>query len=321
MTDIRGWHGHLLFAFWVMDVLKPGIFVELGTHRGDSYCAFCQAVRELSLETRCWAVDTWKGDAQAGYYDETIFKDLAGYHQKKYSDFSNLIRKTFDDALPLFEDASIDLLHIDGHHTYEDAEHDFFSWLPKISGNGIVLMHDTQVHGQGFGVWKLFGELSEKYPSFEFTHSNGLGILGVGNTQPPGIKRLFAMSRFEAEEVRAYFRNLGTKLNRQESEGLEAARDEIEKLRDKLKESTATALELQESVRDLKARLTAVNSELDEAKRQNGAFEMMIDQRDRSLNEILSSRGWRWLTRFRRAKQMLGIRRLAKKQNNPGDPS
>ena len=91
----------------------------------------------------------------------------------------------FDNALSMFEDSSIDLLHIDGYHTYEAVKHDFTSWYPKLSENSIVLFHDIEVRKGDFGVYRLWEELSE-LPHFEFSHSNGLGILF-----PTGVPDLF----------------------------------------------------------------------------------------------------------------------------------
>ncbi len=181
------WVEHIPFAFFLIEILRPGLLVELGVHSGNSYNAFCQAVSALQIDTKCCGVDTWKGDEQAFFYDESVFKDLEAYQREGYGDFSSLLRMTFDEALGHFSDGTIDLLHIDGLHTYDAVKHDFESWLPKMSEKGVMLLHDTQVHDRDFGVWRLWEEISGSYPSFEFRHGYGLGVAAIGKSVSQGF--------------------------------------------------------------------------------------------------------------------------------------
>src|SRR6202044_2033045 len=153
-------------------------------HTGVSYTAFCQAVQAEGFPTRCFAVDTWRGDDHAGHYPEEVFNEFAAYHDSHFADFSRMLRCTFDDACETFDDTSIDLLHIDGFHTYEAVKGDFTRWLPKLSARGGVLFHDSNEYREGFGVWRFWDQISAKWPSFGFTHAHGLGVLCTGAEIP-----------------------------------------------------------------------------------------------------------------------------------------
>ena len=91
------WLEHAPFAFWLTAALRPRTVVELGVHRGFSYFAFCQAVQRLALDTRCFAVDHWVGDAHAGFYGEDVYQRCLPA-QPPLWDFSHLIRADFSDA-------------------------------------------------------------------------------------------------------------------------------------------------------------------------------------------------------------------------------
>jgi hypothetical protein len=89
----------------------------------------------------------------------------------------------------------LDLLHLDGLHTYDVVKHDFVSWVPKFSRGGVaLLLHDINVHQADFGVWRLWQELPKQYPHFEFHHCFGLGVLSVGTEPPEAIAELGALT-------------------------------------------------------------------------------------------------------------------------------
>ena len=100
------WFGHVPFAHWLVGACRPGLLVELGTHNGASYAAFCDAILANRLPTRAVAIDTWQGDSQAGFYDNTVYEDLKAFHDPRYGTFSTLIRARFDEALNEFADRS-----------------------------------------------------------------------------------------------------------------------------------------------------------------------------------------------------------------------
>ena len=178
--DISAWIEHIPFAFWLIEVLKPKITVELGVHNGTSYFSFCQAVKRLNIDATCYGVDTWKGDEHSGFYEEEVFGKVIDHNRQEYSRFSTLIRSTFDEAKDYFIDRSIDLLHIDGLHTYEAVKHDFETWFPKLTADALVVFHDINVRDRNFGVFKLWEELKQQYRHFQFDFGHGLGVLAIG---------------------------------------------------------------------------------------------------------------------------------------------
>jgi hypothetical protein len=209
------WIEHVPFSFALAQMLRPRTFVELGTYAGASYCAFCEAVRQLLLDTRCFAVDTWHGDEHAGYYAESVYQELKTYHDPRYANFSHLMRETFDQAANKFNEASIDLLHIDGLHTYEAVKHDFETWLPKMSSTGVVLFHDISERSGDFGVWKCWEELKTRYPAFEFVHGHGLGLLFVGTDMPPDLESLCHATTEQQQSIRLFYSSLGGRFTKE----------------------------------------------------------------------------------------------------------
>jgi rhamnosyltransferase len=156
-------------------------------------------------------VDTWKGDAQAGLYGEEVLRELKEHHDGLYGSFSKLVVGRFEEAAKGVKEGAVDLLHIDGMHGYEAVRGDFEKWLPKMSSRGVMLLHDTQERGEGFGVWRLWQEIAKRYRHFEFTHGHGLGVVGVG--EELGVFGEFLeWGERDPEGVRSLFGTLGARM-------------------------------------------------------------------------------------------------------------
>ena len=183
------WSGHLPFAADLIDLTKPSVLVELGTHYGESYFGFCQAILERGIQCRAYAVDNWTGDLHTGPYGSAVFEAVSAHNRVFYSSFSTLLRMTFDEAAARFEDGAVDLLHLDGCHTYDAIKHDFETWLPKVSLGGVVLIHDIDIQKGDFGAWRFWEEISSSFPSFAFHQSCGLGV--VVNSRGSGVDNAF----------------------------------------------------------------------------------------------------------------------------------
>ncbi len=178
-NDLGGpWSGHKYFGYDLVRNFQPKKVVELGTHLGCSLFSFGQAVKDGKLSTELDAIDTWQGDEHAGAYGEIIFTRINEIRDAFYSKVKiNFIRTTFDKAALNYEDNSIDILHIDGLHTYKAVKHDFDTWFRKVKKDGIIILHDIVERENGFEVYKLWNELKKKFGTLEFGHSHGLGII------------------------------------------------------------------------------------------------------------------------------------------------
>jgi hypothetical protein len=162
---VSAWKGHKNFAIWLIHRLAPETIVDLGVDFG--YSTFCFAISGIG---HVYAVDTFEGDEHAGFRNtqesvESIIKKLG-------LDNITLVSGTFENVARSW-DKELDVLHIDGLHTYEAVRRDYESWVKFVKPTGVILLHDTCV--DSFGVRRLFDQID--LPKANFVHSNGLGVL------------------------------------------------------------------------------------------------------------------------------------------------
>lgn len=201
LTRTTSWGGHIPFMFCLMNYMRPRTYLELGTHYGASFFAVCQAIQDFQIDCSPTAVDLWLGDEHAGKYDEDVYKSFKRILEDRYAGIGHILRKDFTEAAADFGNHTLDLIHIDGLHTYEAVKNDYETWLPRASENGVILFHDTNVREREFGVWKFWDEIKDNYTNFNFTHTHGLGIIALGSAASnPVIPLLQAINHSDASK-------------------------------------------------------------------------------------------------------------------------
>lgn len=162
------WACHVPFARKLIAQLEPMLIVELGVYQGGSLFRMAQICQDLKLPTRFLGVDAWQGDHFIGWFGksgEEIYRAVS--HQAATIPSVAIYRGSFDKARLMFQlRGLIDILHIDGSHSYEQVKHDFENWLPYLRPGGQVWLHDALKLGKGpggldFGVKRFFHELAD----------------------------------------------------------------------------------------------------------------------------------------------------------------
>lgn len=220
-TTQTPWQGLTPVAAWLVCDLRPARIVELGSYRGDSFFAFLQAAEGDDQVTDLVAIDSWNGDQHTGPYGDAVLEQFMTELTHRADPRARHIRSFFAEAVAKFQDSSIDLLHIDGAHDYASVRADYETWLPKMADNGVIIFHDTMVRGDDFGVWQFWEELENAHPgrTFNFRHSNGLGILCCGESRQGQIRQLGTLGASEAGMLREVMEAAGrevVELTRQE---------------------------------------------------------------------------------------------------------
>ena len=280
-----------------------------------SYCAFCQAVKELNLDCRCHAIDSWKGDDQAGYYGPEVLADLREYHDARYGTFSSLIQSEFDDARDRFADGSIDLLHMDGFHTYDGVKHGFSAWLPKMSELGVIVLHDVAEQEQESGISKFWTELKEQYPiHLEFYYAHGLGVVSVGKTPPPGLRPLLDIPEAQWPVLQEFFCELGARLEyrqdaQQSCEQTQSAKETEEVTNSHDEDAALETTDRAALIAYYEQKQNMIQADMEARLHQ---YEAIIDSQDSQLSAALwqlktleSSRGVRLIKLARAARSVL----------------
>ena len=132
-----------------------GKCAEIGSYCGKSACYIGLACKEVG--SKLYSVDHHRGSEEQQYGEEYFDKEIYNFSTKQVNTlplFLKNIRKfnLQDHIEPMVMtsvDASfkvpdnLDLIFIDGSHTFESARNDYLHWKPKLRAGGVLAIHDV----------------------------------------------------------------------------------------------------------------------------------------------------------------------------------
>lgn len=126
-------------------------FVEVGNYLGRSLCSLADVVVKSGKNFTIIGIDTCVGSGPEGtrqkdFHAAAVEQNggtFAGALHRNilrcgYADTITLIITNSLTAARLFEDASIDWVHLDARHDYEGVTADINAWLPKVKPGGWI---------------------------------------------------------------------------------------------------------------------------------------------------------------------------------------
>ncbi len=122
--------------------LKPEVCVEIGSARGKSACYVGLALEENG-RGKLYAIDPHtKTEWNDSYSVETYEAMRQNLGSLGLLDRVEIVRKTSGQAA-LGWNMPIDLIFIDGDHSYEGVKRDWELFTPHLAPFGVVVFHDT----------------------------------------------------------------------------------------------------------------------------------------------------------------------------------
>ena len=165
--------------------LKPSIAVEIGSARGKSACFIGAALKENGVG-HLYAIDPHTSTNWNDYESVDTYEVMQSHLGKwGVADVVTIIREHSKAGLPLVP-KPIDLIFIDGDHSYKGVEADWELALPYMSSFGVIVFHDTlwdieqrsEWYRTDMGVPKFVEEIRNRgYPVITIDRDCGVSIV------------------------------------------------------------------------------------------------------------------------------------------------
>jgi predicted O-methyltransferase YrrM len=166
--SIPGWFS---FAGVYKDAVREappsgGAFVEVGAWKGRSTAFLAVEIANSGKPIELIVVDHWKGSDEAAHHADPDVQAGRLYEafRRNTRPVAHLItpmRMASVEAAHVIADASLDLVLLDGGHSYEDVRADIDAWLPKLKPHGVLAGDDWNWSGVNTAARETFGDRIE----------------------------------------------------------------------------------------------------------------------------------------------------------------
>lgn len=134
---------YLPLLFDIVAQERPALIVTLGLGDAQAHLAFCQAVAEQSLSSRC--VGVHRAQPREPATNNQAWQLAQEASAKCFATVSQLVESDAAKIAGDFLDGSVDILLIDDVDSGETVERELAVWQPRLSHNAMVLLHGTSL--------------------------------------------------------------------------------------------------------------------------------------------------------------------------------
>jgi O-methyltransferase len=186
-----------------IDKVKPKVVLEIGTYKGGTIYTISQLVNKATIIT----IDLPAGGEIYGEgmtnneQAELKRKINTNNHDNEIHFIRNdsHLENTLKNVKEILNGNEVDILFLDGDHSYEGVKKDFEMYSPLVRHDGVIIMHDihplnvliinspSDKFWDKVGVDQFWQEISKKYQASEFINDKrqrGYGIGIIKYTRP-----------------------------------------------------------------------------------------------------------------------------------------
>ena len=195
---IPGWfnEGNAVALYGLISALRPTTVVEIGSYLGRSTVFFALATRQVNPRGRVVAIDPHTGDRQQleGLSADRLPSFELFRQHCRAAGVEDIVDARVTTSLDAAEgwSESIDLLYVDGWHSYDAVIADGEAWLPHLSSGGVVVFDDYAAYDE---VRQAVHDLADRGLYNFWGQVFGQAAGGAAAEPPPAARRALLLSR------------------------------------------------------------------------------------------------------------------------------